>query len=204
MALGNIVGDLGYLGFAFSATGFVSTPKLFGALFTLFAHVILLAYGDDDARKVGGEGGGIANFITRLRFGSQKYLTILPTSISTPIKVRPVGVSFAMLAMNGIGLVVDAMGRVGFSNVVQGALGSFIILGTGCFALAGFTKDQHVADAALRLAPRLLAACTIVNAVLAVTTMNPFLLAGAVAFIVANLAGFYAKIDKKMPDSAAI
>ncbi len=67
MALCNIVGDLCYLGYAFAAEGFVSLPKLFGAAFTMLAHVILLAYGDDQARIIAAEKGALARVVLKLR-----------------------------------------------------------------------------------------------------------------------------------------
>ncbi len=81
MALCNIVGDAGYLGYAFAAQGFVSWPKLAGALFTMLAHILLLAYGDEQAQTIAAEKGTLSSIVLGLRVQAQRFVTILPAGL---------------------------------------------------------------------------------------------------------------------------
>ena len=110
MALCNVAGDCGYLGFAFAAQGWVSLPKLCGACFTLLAHIVLLAYGDDQAQRVAHETGMTAHLVLVLRKFSCRVLRFLPSAWRVGIQAKPVGISFGILGVNGVGLLVDALG----------------------------------------------------------------------------------------------
>lgn len=207
MALCNIVGDLGYLGFAFAAQGFVSLPKLVGACFTMTAHIILLAYGDDQARRVAGEAGAVSRFILQLREYAQKITEGLPLAFQGWVRAKPVGVTFSMLAVNGFGLLLDAFIQTQngvWAMSAQAGLGILISSGTIAFAAADFVKTQKMADTLTKLAPSILVGASVANACLAIGTFNPFLIMAVGAFAVSNLAGFYTKIDKKEPVSAGI
>jgi hypothetical protein len=205
MALCNIVGDLGYLGFAFHAQGIVSVPKLAGALFTMAAHVILLAYGDNQARQVAGERGAITNFIQRLRKIAQVLVGTLPEAAQLMLRAKPVGIPFAMLGMNGAGLIVDAVPVDGtYAGLCQLGLGVCIVVGCAAFAVADFTKGQALADRLLKIGPVFFAGSSVGIAALVVATLNPFLLASLLVFMVSNIAGFYAKISKNEPITAGI
>ena len=95
MALCNIVGDLCYVGFAFDSEHAVSLPKLAGALFTIVAHTILLAYGDDQARHIAGEKGLLSGIVLRLRGRAQRLLVGLPDGLRKWARVKPIGVRFS-------------------------------------------------------------------------------------------------------------
>jgi len=205
MALCNILGDLGYLGFAFSAEGWVSLPKLGGALFTMAAHVVLLAYNDDEAQQISCENGVLARVILNLRLITQNILRVLPKRLDHLVRTKPIGVPFLMLSMNGVGLSVDAVkGPATLAFAVQLVLGISVILGCGSFALADFVIKQKHADSLLKMAPTFLVAATFSNVVLAALTQNGFLIVSVLVFLTANYAGFYTKIDKKEPVSAGI
>ena len=203
MAMGNVVGDACYLGYAFVSDGVVSVPKLLGAVLAIMAQGILLAYGDAPIQKVAGERGGLSAMVLYLRAISQKQLKRLPPRWIRILREKPVGIPFALLALNGVGLFVDSLYRLDWQSdearLLQGALGLLIVLGTGAFALADFVKGQAVANSLLYAAPRILAVTTAANLFLAFATFNPFLLTGSTAFIISNFAGLYVKIDKKEP-----
>ncbi|MDP9126829.1 MAG: hypothetical protein M3N08_01025 [Pseudomonadota bacterium] len=207
MALCNVVGDLGYLGFAFASYGFVSIPKLIGAGFTMAAHTILLAYGDDQARKVAAEEGRVSRLVLRLRSYAKRMTSGLPEFVLGWLRAKPVGVTFSMLALNGVGLVADAcLATDKGLNVaaIQAGLGLLIVAGTLAFAAADFVRGQKTANALTKLAPSILVGASVANACLAVATCNPFLIIAVAAFAVSNLAGFFTKIDKNEPISAGI
>ena len=83
-------------------------------------------------------------------------------------------------------------------------LGVCIVVGCATFAVADFTKGQTLADRLLKIGPRFLVGASIGNAALVVATLNPFLLASLLVFMVSNIAGFYAKISKNEPITAGI
>ena len=197
MALCNIAGDLCYLGFAFDSAQAVSLPKLAGALFTLAAHTILLAYGDDQARHIAGEQGRLSATVLWLRERAQRALVHLPDAARKWAQVKPIGVSFSMLALNGAGLLADALRHGGgLSGASQLALGALIIMGCVCFAAADFVRGQKAADRLTLAAPVILTGATIASWALAATTLNPFILASVLVFGVSNLAGYFTRIDK--------
>jgi hypothetical protein len=207
MALCNIVGDFGYLGFAFDAVGFVSVAKLVGASFTMLAHIILLAYGDDQAQRITHEEGRLAKVILGLRRGAQRATTPMPDLLHQWIRAKPIGVTFSMLALNGIALVADctvAVPHPGLKMPFQAALGILITCGTGAFATADFVKKQRVANILTKVAPTILVGASVASAGLVMTTWNPFILLSVMAFAISNVAGFFTKIDKKEPVSAGI
>jgi len=202
MALCNIVGDLCYVGFAFDSAQAVSLPKLAGALFTIVAHTILLAYGDDQARHIAGEKGLLSSIVLRLRASAQRLLVGMPDGLRKWARVKPIGVSFAMLALNGAGLLADAV-RHGdpatVASLAQVALGSFIVLGCACFAAADFVRGQRAADALTTAAPVILTLATAASWALAATTLNPFVITSVVVFGISNLAGYFTRIEKPLP-----
>lgn len=197
MALCNVTGDLCYVGFAFASHGFVSIPKLLGASSAVMAHLVLLAYGDDQARHIAHETGGLAQVTLRLRKFAQVMLQNLPERLQHIFRAKPIGIPFIMLGMNGVGLLVDAL-------VLHPATGFFwqimlaipMIIGCACFALADFVRQQKMANILLKIGPSSFLVCTLFNAGLGLTTGNVFLLVGWAVFQVANIAGFYTKIDK--------
>lgn len=199
MALCNIVGDLCYVGFAFDAEQAVSLPKLAGALFTILAHTILLAYGDDQARHIAGEKGRLSVIVLALRGRAQRLLAGLPDALRKWARVKPIGVSFAMLALNGAGLLLDAAWRgdqAGWAGASQLALGGCIIIGCGCFAAADLVRGQRAVDILTTAAPMVLTLATIASWVLAAATLNPFLILSIAAFALSNLAGYFTRIEK--------
>jgi len=205
MALSNIIGDLGYLGFAFSSQGWVSVPKLGGALFTISAHMVLLAYGDSQAQRVAGESGVFSSIILTLRRLAQRALAHMPPKWEILMREKPIGVPFSMLAFNGLGLFIDALVTPhAASSAPQIFLGLCIMLGCGLFALADFVGEQKKANLLLKAAPTILIGATVGNIVLALTTQNVFVMLSVLVFVLSNLAGFYTKIDKKEPISAGI
>ena len=201
MALCNIVGDTSYLGYAFAAHGFVSVPKLIGALMALTAHVLLLAYGDDQARVIAAEMGKISQLLLNLRLRAQRLTALMPPNLSTIIRAHPVGISFSMLAVNGAAFLGDGILRLreGFSisMVDQALMGVFITLGTGSFALADFVKRQGMADWLTKMASTILACASILNVILATTTLNPFIILSVIAFALSNFAAFFTRLDKE-------
>ncbi len=208
LALGNIVGDMGYLGFAFYAEGWVSGPKLGGALFTMLAHIILLAHGDRQAEAVAHESGVLARAVLRLRAASAWMVGQIPLGLQRWIKAKPVGVAFGMLTVNGVGLAVDAGLQLGDQPIpamaVQALLGVLIVLGCGCFSLADFVKGQGLADLATRSASLLLMGATVAVVLLALATMNPFVVLSVLAFGTSNFAAFFARVDKKRYQEAVL
>lgn len=198
MALCNIVGDLCYLGFAFAAKGWVSPPKLSGAAFAMLAHMVLLAYGDDQARHIACESGVISRIILRMRAFAQRALRSMPEKAQSLARAKPVGVPFAMLCMNGVGLLTDAVFARGSSlaSTSQMMLGLCIVAGCGSYALADFVREQKTANMFLKLAPTLLVGAYLSNAGLALATHNGFLILALAVFFLSNVTGFYTKIDK--------
>jgi hypothetical protein len=198
MALCNIVGDLCYVGFAFDAAGTVSLPKLAGAAFAMLAHTVLLAYGDDQARQIAGERGPLAALVLRLRAAAQRALLRLPDTARKWARVKPVGVTYSMLALNGAGLVADAAaaGAPGWAGLSQLALGGLIVSGCLCFAAADFARGQRAADVLTKVAPSVLTLASVSSWMLAAATLNPFLILSVLVFGVSNLAGFFTRIDK--------
>ncbi len=203
MALCNIAGDLCYLGFAFDAQGFVSVPKLAGACFTMIAHIFLLAFGDAQAKAIADERGVLPRAFFALREGAQGLTRLLPPVARKAIRAKPVGIAFAMLAMNGAGLLADAVQRLASSGpgriaaFSQVALGFLIVIGTACFSAADFTRSQKTADRLTKLAPTVLSGASIAGGILALATLNPFLMAAIVVFALANFSGFFARIGKE-------
>ena len=200
MAVFNIIGDMGYLGYAFAAEGFVSIPKLIGASITMFAHVLLLAYGDDQARVIAAEQGWPSRLFFALRMRAQRMVAGWPLGLQRLIRARTVGISFTLLAFNGIAFMADGWARLeaefSLSMADQLVMGMCITLGTGAFAAADFVRQQRLADFLTRVAPTLLTLASALNVVLAVTTVNPFVILSVVAFAVSNLAGFFTSLDK--------
>lgn len=202
MALCNIAGDLCYVGFAFDAPQAVSLPKLAGALFTIVAHTILLAYGDDQARHIAGEKGTLSRLVLALRGRAQRLLVGMPDTLRRWAQVKPIGVSFSMLALNGVGLFADAARHAepdDWASLSQLALGVFIVIGCCCFAAADFVRGQKAADTLTTAAPVILTLATIASWALAATTLNPFVIASVLVFGVSNLAGYFTRIEKTLP-----
>lgn len=201
MALSNIVGDMGYIGYAFAGDGFVSLPKLAGASFTMLAHLILLAYGDDQMRTIEAEKGALSNFILSLREQAQKAIGGVPIVFQNGLQAKPVGITFMMLALNGLALAGDGFLRLrhGTSPAMnaQIGLGILVFLGTSAFAAADFVKKQKLANILVKVAPALLTCASIANVALALTTWNPFVILSVMAFAVSNFAGFFTKIEKE-------
>ena len=199
MALCNIAGDLCYVGFAFDAEQAVSLPKLAGALFTIVAHTVLLAYGDDQARHIAGERGTLSRIVLALRGSAQRLLVGLPDALRRWAQVKPVGVSFSMLALNGVGLFVDAARQgtaADWAGISQLALGLFIVIGCCCFAAADFARAQRTADILTTAAPVTLTLATVASWALAATTLNGFVILSVIVFGVSNLAGYFTRIEK--------
>ena len=201
MALFNIVGDLGYLGYAFAAEGFVSFPKLVGACFTMSAHIILLAYGDDQANIIATEKGTLSHIILGLRENAKKMVRPMPWILQNWVRAKPVGVSFCMLAVNGVGLLGDALARLSYhagpAMIIQSVLGILILLGCSTFAVADFVAEQKMADILTKIAPTILTCASLANIGLAVTTWNIFVIISVIAFALSNFAGFYTRLDKE-------
>lgn len=202
MALCNIAGDLCYVGFAFDSPQALSLPKLAGALFTILAHTILLAYGDDQARHIAGEKGALSRLVLALRRSAQRLLVGLPDTLRRWAQVKPIGVSFSMLALNGVGLFADAARHAApgdWASLSQLALGVFIVIGCCCFAAADFVRGQKAADLLTTAAPVTLTLATLASWALAATTLNPFVIASVLVFGVSNLAGYFTRIEKTFP-----
>jgi hypothetical protein len=200
MALCNILGDSCYLGFAFAAQGLVSPPKLLGALLTIAAHIVLLAYADDRAAQHAKEDDYAGQALSRLRDLSRFLLSHLPPRILSPLRARPIGMGFAMLSLNGVALLVDALrSSVPAATLSQITLGLCILTGCGVFSISDFTKNQKTADISLKLAPTILTLANIPSVALAMATHNLFIIASSIIFLFSNFAGFYTKIDKKSP-----
>jgi hypothetical protein len=197
MALCNIVGDGCYLGFAFAAAGFVSGPKLAGALCTMGAHLMLLAYGDDQARKVAHEPGFAARILLRLRGWSKMVMGLFPEFLQKRIRAKPVGIPFMILSLNGLGLTVDAlMQPLDFAGGSQLGLGLLILCGCLAFSAADFIGSQKYADILTKTAATLLTCAIFPNTLLALQTLNFFLFVSIIVFGISNLSGLLARIDK--------
>ena len=202
MALCNILGDLGYLGFAFESVHGVSAPKLAGALLTILAHTILLAYGDDQAQRVQGESGSLSRFVLMLRGLAQRATCFMPEIAHQKIRRWPVGVTFSVLALNGVALLADALvkgrGQGDFAMLEQGALGAFIAMGCLAFAAADFVKGQRGADVLTKTAPSIFIGATILQIALALTLLSPFLTFSVLIFALSNYAGFFTRLEKRL------
>jgi hypothetical protein len=201
MALCNIVGDLCYLGFAFDAEGFVSVPKLIGASFTLVAHIVLLAYGDDQARAIAIEAGRLARIFFFLRQQAQRLTHLLPALIQKAVRHKPVGIPFMMLSVNGAAFIIDGLLRLHhhasiamWDQTIQGVL---VGVGTALFAFADFSKKQSTANFLTKCAPSVLGCASVANGILALTTRNDFVIVSFFAFVLSNIAGFYTHISKE-------
>jgi hypothetical protein len=200
VALSAITGDCCYLGYAFDAEGFVSLPKFAGASFTIFAHILLLAYGDDQMRKIAHEPGILSRIILALRARAQRLVHLLPPALQDAVRAKPVGIPFAMLAMNGVGLLADALiefhAKGELAMGLQVLLGISIVGGTGAFALADFLDGQLTANRLVKTGSLLLSCTTFINAGLALKTLNPFLLFSITAFGLCNWAMYYTRVEK--------
>jgi hypothetical protein len=201
MALCNIVGDLCYLGFAFASEGFVSLPKLTGASFTMLAHIIMLAYGDDQARRIAEEKGSLARIFLKLRGLAQGVVACFPAAFKNRIKSKPVGIPFLMLAINGAGLLTDAIlewhRQSHFAMLSQSALGGFIMAGCCAFAAADFIPGQKTADRLTKIAPTLLSIATFTNLGIVIATRNVFMMIAFAVFTFSNFTGFFVRLDKE-------
>lgn len=198
MALGNIGGDLCYLGFAFNAQGWVSYPKLAGFLFTFVAHSVLLAFADSQILAIEQEKGCASATILWLRHRAQSAFVYAPPKLLFRLRAKPVGIAFGMLCFNGAGLVVDALMKgSSFAALTQTALGLGIILGCSCFAWADWVKSQKVADRLLKLGPFIFTLVTLMNGLLFYATRDGFLALSLILFMTANWIGFYTKISKE-------
>ncbi len=201
MALCNIIGDLGYFGFAFDATGFVSLPKLLGSSFTIFAHTILLAYGDEQARLIAAEKGIFSDIFLTLRRVAQKVAGSLPMALQKAVRAKPVGIPFSMLMMNGVGLLVDGIlewaHQPHSAMAIQIILALCVIIGCAAYAMADFIKGQKAADILIRIAQISLSGSTVVNGALVLATKNPFLTLSFIVFAFANFVGFFVRLDKE-------
>ena len=183
MALSNIVGDSCYLGFAFAADHVISLLKLTGALATMLAHTLLLAYGDDQAARIANERGAIADAILMSRLKAQRIVQFLPQALCIYGAKKPIGVCFAILSLNGLALMMDAIFSHHYNSVVgvmQGMLGLFVALGTFCFSVADFVASQSRADRLTKMAPWVLFAASLFNIALAFLTLNPFMILSVV------------------------
>ncbi len=202
MALGNIIGDLGYLGFAYDAGYGISLPKFAGAVFTIAAHIILLAHGDRDANQITHEGSAVERLIAKLRSVAKNIVRCLPDSLQIKIKRKPVGIAFMMLAMNGVGLLVDASLklRLQFSvtMTIQLTLALLVLAGCLAFALADFVRVQKTTNYLLKAAPAILTVANLVGLLLCIATLNPFIILSLFAYYTATFAAFFTKIDKSL------
>lgn len=208
MALANIIGDVSFVGFAFQAEGFVSLPKLGGATFTIFAHVLLLAFANEQSQQIANESGVLPRFVLGARGAAQRFTAYLPASFRTFVGKKPVGVAFGMLGLNGAGLLLDAWLTPNPSNwgmhTAQIVFGTLVIFGTSSFCIADFTKSQSRADWLLRVGAQIFTVCTFGNVLLAITSRNPFVALSIVSYTVFNIATFYAKLTKATPECLAI
>jgi hypothetical protein len=200
MALANIIGDVSFVGFAFQSDGWVSLPKLAGATFTIFAHVLLLAFAKEQT-QIANESGALPRFVLQARLIAQHLTAYLPIRVRTFVGKKPVGVAFGMLGLNGVGLLVDAWlsspssGNWGM-HAAQVIFGTLVIFGTTSFCIADFTQSQKRADWLLRIGAQIFTVCTFGNVLLAITSRNPFVALSILAYAVFNIATFYAKLPK--------
>jgi hypothetical protein len=198
MALANIVGDVSFLGFAFQAVGAVSVPKLTGALFTICAHVLLLAFGPQG--PVAQECGALPRFVLAAQRLARRLTAHLPCRVRAAVSTKPVGIAFGMLGLNGVGLIVDACFLPSTGGTLMRAtqllFGSLVTLGTACFSFADFHRSQARADGLLSAGARLFTACSVGNVILAITSRNPFVALSILAYGISNITTFYAKLEK--------
>jgi len=203
MALCNILGDLSLLGFAFKSEGWVSVPKLIGALFTMIAHIILLAYGDrftHGTREIG----VIPNLIARAQARARVLTAHAPDRVQRWLKARPIAITFSMLALNGAGLLIDALINIDAASApvtkfTQIIFGSVIFLGCLTYASSDLHPTQRGADRRLRLGAIILTATVVPQIGLALATRSTFLVLALLAFVGSNLAGFYTKRAPREP-----
>jgi hypothetical protein len=203
MALCNILGDLSLLGFAFKSAGWVSIPKLIGALFTMIAHIILLAYGERFSQGPS-ESGFIPNLISCAQARARVLTSRAPVRVQTWLRARPIAITFSMLALNGAGLLIDALVNINAESApaakfTQILLGSVIFLGCLTYASSDLHATQRGADQRLRLGAIILTTTVAPQLGLAIATHSAFLVLALGAFVGSNLAGFYAKRQPREP-----
>ena len=194
MALGNSVGDCCYLGFAFYAHHGLSGIKIAGALSAIIGQILLLAYADDQARKIEHEQGRLAVLLLSVRAFLKKLLRRL---IRERRLSKPIFCGFAFLAMNGLALLAEAMTRRDPASLSQIFLGVTIFGGCMTFAMADWVDRQRTADFLTKIAPTILVGSTFGNIALSVTSWNPFIVASTGCFAVANIAGYFTRIEKE-------
>ena len=203
MAIANIIGDVSFVGFAFQAPGFVSLPKLGGAIFTIFAHVLLLAFAKEQT-QIANESGALPRFVLRAKRIAQRLTAHLPSGIRAFVGNKPVGVAFGMLGLNGAGLLMDAWLTPNPENwgmhTAQIVFGTLVMFGTTSFCIADLIQSQRRADFLLRIGAQIFTVCTFGNVLLAITSRNPFVALSIVAYTIFNIATFYAKLPKALPE----
>ncbi|MGB9153968.1 MAG: hypothetical protein WCD70_12885 [Alphaproteobacteria bacterium] len=187
MALCNIAGDSGFLGYALYSHQGVSLIRLAGALSAMAGHTVLLAYGDAQMGKVVQEKGYTARITLQLRAAAKRV-----TNFVTGDKkiAKPFFCAFSLLALNGVSLLGGIAPKLDFSSVSQCVLGATVVAGCGVFAAADLVREQRTANILTKLAPTIFVGSIVSQLSLGAATLNPFILTSLGFFTVSNLAGY--------------
>ena len=194
LALTSMFGDACYTGYALHAPNGFSLLRLIGSISALTGNTLVLAYGDAQAKRIETERGWAARLFLYLRRHAQSFLHILTESLH-----RPLFKGFALMSLNGVFLMLDALASHNTSPRLQIALGLMVLLGCGSFALADLVTRQSTADRLTKLAPMILTCANLPGLLLGIATLNIFLLVSTGLFLIGNLAGYFTRIDKSRP-----
>jgi hypothetical protein len=194
MALANLIGDCMYLGYACSTGRGLNVAMLLGTCMTFAGHIILFAAGDRQAAHYSAEAGAIAQFLLQVRRWAKQAVDSITHGQGIP---KPVFVAFALLSLNGIGFLVEAVPRLPNAGAAaQSVMGGLILTGCIAFMAADLVQSQKIANFLTKFGAGAFSVLSLGSITLSGVERNPFVIVGTLSFLVANYAGFFTKIHK--------
>ena len=199
MAVCNIAGDSGYLGYALYSGHGTSLLQLGGALSALAGHTMLLAYGDSQLAKAEHETGRTAAITAQARAAAKRLTGFIVRKKEIP---HPIACAFGLLTLNGVsltgaaGAAAVAASRLTFTSGAQCLLGATVIVGCGAFAAADMVKTQRAANILTTIAPCAFTGSMLSAIALTGATWNPFISISTAIFALSNFATYFAKFKK--------
>lgn len=191
----DIVGDVGYLAYAFHTGHGVSLPQAVGAIAANTGQVVLLAHGDEKLDR--NSGGKASAAIRAIRQAAEKLTSRMPV-IRFSQHQNMWG--FGLLMLNGGGLLSEAAVRLAhnptdFAMITQAVSGTTIMAGLGGFTLASspLVETQETAERLFKTGAVFLNIASLSNIMLAATTRNPVVITLTTAFVISGLVKFLAK-----------